>query len=414
MRILIPEASSLSARQAITALGLKGYVLEVCDPEPLCIGRFSRFVRRFHRCPGLGLDPEGFLAFVLDLVSRERFDVLLPTHEQAFLFSRVQERLLRHVSLALPSFESYARAHSKAEFSRLLTELDLPQPRTELVASVRELLQLKSFPFVIKMAIGTASRTIWIVRNAEELERAAQELEAINAFEGLVLVQELIDGVLERAQAVFCRGRLVGFHAYRQILEGAGGGDVIKESTLRPVVRSHLMSLGHCLDWHGALSVDYLLRASGETPLYIDCNPRLVEPINALLSGLDLADLLVRVSLGESPPAEADDRAGTRTHMAIQALLRCAVRGGSRLALLIECWRLVRAKEPYSGSREELTPLGWDWLSAIPLLVVLLRLLASPASAVGLSRRTSQSHQLNLDSVRVIHTRIDPTAANSI
>ena len=91
---------------------------------------FSRFVLRFHRCPGLGNDPRGYLSFVLDLISGGRFDVLLPIHEQGFLFARVPERVLSHVAVALPSFESYARAHSKVGFSRLASELNLPQPTT--------------------------------------------------------------------------------------------------------------------------------------------------------------------------------------------------------------------------------------------------------------------------------------------
>ena len=44
-----------------------------------------------------------------------------------------------------------------------------------------------------------------------------------------------------------------------------------------------------------ALSVDYILQ--GDIPLYIDCNPRLVEPTSAFFTGLDLTDLLLRVSL---------------------------------------------------------------------------------------------------------------------
>ena len=44
-----------------------------------------------------------------------------------------------------------------------------------------------------------------------------QELERSGAFAGEVLVQDLIEGTTEKAQAVFCRGKLLGFHAYRQI-----------------------------------------------------------------------------------------------------------------------------------------------------------------------------------------------------
>jgi carbamoylphosphate synthase large subunit len=165
MRILLSEGASTSARQAITALGLNGHDIEVCDPNPLCLGRFSRFVSRFHRCPGLGTDPHGYLSFVLDRIAGERFDVLLPIHEQGFLFARQHEQILPHVAVALPSFKNYERAHSKIGFSRLLSELDLPQPSTQFVASAEELLRIESFPSVLKAAIGTASRGTWVINN---------------------------------------------------------------------------------------------------------------------------------------------------------------------------------------------------------------------------------------------------------
>src|ERR1700685_1169663 len=117
LRVLVSEGNSTSAREAITILGLSGHTVEICDPSPYCLARFSRFVRKFHRCPGLRDDPAGFLAFVERLLSSGQFDVLLPTHEQGFLFACVRQRLEACAGLALPSFESYRIAHSKARFS---------------------------------------------------------------------------------------------------------------------------------------------------------------------------------------------------------------------------------------------------------------------------------------------------------
>jgi hypothetical protein len=76
------------------------------------------------------------------------------------------------------------------------------------------------------------------------------------AFADDVVAQEFIDAPVEHAQAVFDRGRLFGMHAYRQMVRGAGGGDAVKESVDRPLVREHLKRIGKHLDWHGALSVD--------------------------------------------------------------------------------------------------------------------------------------------------------------
>ena len=415
LRVLVSEGSSTSAREAITILGLSGHLIEVCDPSPYCLARFSRFVGKFHRCPGLRDDPAGFLGFVEELLSARHFDVLLPTHEQGFLFARVRQRLEDRVALALPSFASYRIAHSKAGFSRLLDQLGLPQPATRIVKSAGELRDAIRFPCVVKTSVGTASRGIWFVRDDGDLEGALQELSAqdlkVNgAFADEVLVQEFVAGATEKAQAVFCRGKLLGFHAYRQIAAGAGGGEAIKQSARRPEVRALLATIGEKLAWHGALSVDYVLPDDGATPLLIDCNPRLVEPMSAYLAGVDLVGLLLRISKGETPAAAPEGREGVRTQLAMQALLGCASRGGTRRDIVRECWQLATGGGPYADSTEELTPVRLDLVSAVPLAMTAILLLVNPKLAVTLARRGFGAHLLNVGSVRLIESEDFPLA----
>jgi predicted ATP-grasp superfamily ATP-dependent carboligase len=404
LRVLVSEGNSTSSREGITILGLSGHLIEVCDPSPYCLARFSRLVRKFHRCPPMRDDPDGFLRFVEALLATQHFDVLLPIHEQGFLFARVQQRLGDRVGLALPSFESYRTAHSKAGFSRLLEELGLPQPATAIVHSASELRHAIEFPSVVKTSVGTASRGIWFVRSEADLEAALQELSANGAFADEVLVQELVAGTTEKAQAVFCRGKLVGFHAYRQIAAGAGGGEAIKQSVSRPEVRVDVEMIGQKLAWHGALSVDYVLSDDSAAPLLIDCNPRLVEPMNAYLAGVDLVGLLLRISQGEVPAALQESRAGVRTHLSMQALLGCAARGGRRRDIVRECWRLLTGSGPYADSAEELTPVRLDWISGVPLAMTAIFLLVAPKLAVRLARGGWGAHLLDLRSIGLIES----------
>src|SRR5712672_160745 len=409
LRVLVSEGNSTSAREAVTILALSGHLVEVCDPSRWCLARFSRFVQKFHRCSGLRDDPSGFLRFVEDLLTAQHFDVLLPIHEQGFLFARVQERLGPRAGLALPGFDSYRAAHSKAGFSRLLDQLGLPQPATAIVHSVSELRDAMKFPAIIKTSIGTASRGIWFVRSEADLEGAlrelsAQHLGANGAFTDEVLVQEWVAGTTEKAQAVFCRGKLVGFHAYRQIAAGAGGGEAIKQSVGRPRVRAYLATIGQELAWHGALSVDYVLPDEGATPRLIDCNPRLVEPMSAYLAGVDLVGLLLRVSLGETPAAAAESGEGVRTHLAMQALLGCASRGGTRRDVIRGCWRLLTGSGPYADSTEELTPVRLDWISAVPVAMIVISLLIAPKLSVTLARQGWGAHLLDVKSVKLIES----------
>jgi predicted ATP-grasp superfamily ATP-dependent carboligase len=421
LRVLVSEGNSTSAREAITILGLSGHHVEVCDPSRVCLARFSRFVRAFHRCPGLRDDPAGFLSSIEKLLGGGTFDVLLPTHEQGFLFARVRERLSAHVGLASPAFASYRAAHSKAGFSRLLDQLELPQPPTRIVKSEMELRAAMRFPSVVKTSIGTASRGIWFVRNTVELEAVLQDLSAqglsaqgsgaTRMFADEVLVQDFIPGITGKAQAVFCNGQLLGFHGYRQIAAGAGGGEAIKQSESRPDVRVYLAAIGERLAWHGALSVDYIL-PDAATPLLIDCNPRLVEPMSAYLAGVDLVRLLLAVSLGHTPEPVPVSRDGVRTHLAMQALLGCASRGGSRRDMLRAGWQLATGGGDYAGSTEELTPLRRDWLSVVPLMALAFALLLQPRLATTLARNGWGAHLLDRASIAMIEREDFPASAS--
>lgn len=404
LRILLSEGSSTSAREAVTILGLSGHHVEVCDPSVWCLSRYSRFIRKFHHCPGLRTDPAGYFAFVERLIETGRFDVLLPTHEQGFLFARVRQRLEGRIGLALPGFDSYRTAHSKAGFSRLLDRLKLPQPPTQIVTSAQALREAIRFPAVVKTSVGTASRGIWFVRHAGDLDDALRDLAASDAFADEVLVQDLVAGTTEKAQSVFCRGRMLGFHAYRQVAPGIGGGEAIKQSVRRPQVRGFVEAVGKALDWHGALSVDFIMPHDDATLLLIDCNPRLVEPMNGYRAGVDLVGLLLRLSLGETPAALAESREGVLTHLAMQSLLGAASRGGTRRDVIRECAQLAAATGPYAGSSEELTPVGEDWISTVPLAMTAALLLASPGIANKLARGGFGAHLLDLKSIRVIES----------
>jgi hypothetical protein len=92
-KILLSEGSSLSSREAITALGLGGHRVELVSSNPICLGRFSRFVTRVHQAPACGADPDDYLAAVIEIVKTTHIDALIPVHEQAYLFAAARKQL---------------------------------------------------------------------------------------------------------------------------------------------------------------------------------------------------------------------------------------------------------------------------------------------------------------------------------
>lgn len=400
IRILLTEGASTSAREALTSLSLAGHHVEVMDPDAHCLCRFSRFVRRVHRCPPLATDPKGYLAFALGLLQEGRFDVLLPIHEQGLVFAKARHRIPAEIGCALPSYEAYSTALDKARFSAVLTEIGVPQPETRVVSGFSKVPR-HEFPYILKRPMSTASRSVSVVRDTADLDRAADAMRD----PGELLVQEFIDAPVEHAQAVFDRGRFVAMHCYRRILLGAGGGEALKESVQRPRVRAELEKIGARLDWHGAFSFDYIWK--DETPYFVDSNPRLVEPMSAQFAGLDLAGLLVAVSLGESPPEAPPSRGGVRTRLSLQALLGKALRTNSRWEIVKEIVSFCMGTGDYKGSREELTPVKLDWPAFFPVALTAFAVLVWPGSARLLPELGWGAGLLTAESLRIIRDDID-------
>jgi predicted ATP-grasp superfamily ATP-dependent carboligase len=398
-KILLSEGSSLSARETITALGLAGHRLELVSVDPRCMGRFSRFVTRVHPVPASGADPDGYLAAVLEIVKTRSIDALLPVHEQAYLFAAARHMLPPGLGVALSDYAAFEQVQGKAGLAELLTRLNVPQPATSVIRSAHEFAQPRPFPFFVKAAYGTASTGVWRVGDERARDALLMRLEAQQAFAEGLLVQAAIAGTLERTQAVFDRGRLIACHIYRQVAEGPGGGDVLKLSVVSDEVSAIVGKIGAALAWHGALSFDYISEHASGTPHFIDANPRLVEPMNAWLSGVDLPGALLAVSLGESPPLQPEGRAGVLTRLGLMGLLDAARRRQRRRDVLNEMVLLTRNAGRYRGTREELVPLWADPYCLVPLAVVAISLLRAPDAMAKLSESTVAAYSLTAQAI---------------
>jgi predicted ATP-grasp superfamily ATP-dependent carboligase len=325
--------------------------------------------------------------------------VLLPVHEQAYLFAAARDKLPAGLGVALSDFAAFEQVQSKAGLADLLTRLEVPQPATALVRSTAEFASPRPYPFFVKAAFGTASVGVWRVGDDRARDALLARLDQQNAFAEGLLVQAAVAGALERTQAVFDHGRLVACHIYRQVAEGPGGGDVLKLSIVSDEVRAIVGKIGAALAWHGALSFDYIREPASGTAYFIDANPRLVEPMNAFLSGVDLPGALLSVSLGEHPLAQPAGRAGVLTRLGVMGLLDAARRRHRRRDVLREMMLLASNCGRYRGTREELVPLWSDPYCVVPLAIVAARLLRAPEAAAHLAGSTVAAYSLTAEAI---------------
>jgi carbamoylphosphate synthase large subunit len=388
-RVLLSEAASLTAREHVTALGAAGVRVEAMSSDPLALCRWSRWVRRLHSCPPAGVDPVGYLDAVGAVLARGGFDALLPTHEQAWLFAVARDRLPSGAPVALAPAECFARVQSKIAFAQLLDEIGAPQPRWWLVEADTDLDPVP-YPYFLKTGFGTAGQGVRAVRTEQDRRRWFAKLRADGQA---LMAQEAVSGQYGQVQALFDRGRLVAAHTSVQTGTGVGGSAAARLSVDHPRARHWAAVVGEALRWRGGLTMDYF-HTRGE-PVFIECNPRTVEPGNAVASGVNLPLLSLALAAGWSlPDMVVTGRPGVRTHGTLALLLGTADRARSRRAVLHMLVSAGRGNGVFAGSAEVLTPLLHDPPSLVPLVTTAASLLAQPAAASRIAGRTVAAYSV--------------------
>ena len=380
MRVLLSDGTGLTARQSATLLSRAGHQVEALSPDPVCLCRFTRHVQRVHRVPAYGADPLGWLDAALTIAGQRHADVLFPTQEQVAVMSCAAARLAAAgLRTAVPGFTALAAVQDKLSARATLTRLGLPQPPSAVITSSAELASAGPLPLFIKTPVGTASAGVCRVTTTGQLRRLADRYEKDGVFgAGGVLAQQPVTGPLAMVQSVFAYGELVAFHGAERTREGAAGSASHKLGTDLPAVRDHIRVLGAALGWHGALSADVILSADG--PQFIDINPRLVEPVNAYLSGVDLTGALLDIARGVSPEPRPAGRPGVQTHQLLLAVLGAAQHGGRRRDVARELWAGLSRRDDYRASAEELTPLHHDPLAGLPVVIAATATLIRPGT----------------------------------
>lgn len=383
MRILLSEGSGLTSRQVATRLGDLGHEVEALSSEGLCLARFTRHVRKLHRVPPFGKAPLVWLEAASSIALQRHIDVLLPTQEQVTVLSAAISRLA--VATVVPKFVSLHRVQDKISASTTLAECGVPQPDWSILRNADDLARIEHFPVFVKRPISTASLGVRKVSSRSELATVAVSLEI---GKNPLLVQSAVSGPLAMVQAVADEGRLVVHHSCIRVREGVGGGAAIKESTSIPGIKVYLETLISFLGWHGPLSMDVIMAPGGA--VVIDVNPRLVEPMNGFLAGVDLVAALLDLALRRHPRVQADSEPGVRSFQLLLAILGVAAREGTRRSVMRELFHAITRQGAYAEGVEELTPLRGDPLAAIPVIVAMMATLTNPglwtafhAGAVG-------------------------------
>jgi predicted ATP-grasp superfamily ATP-dependent carboligase len=211
----------------------------------LCIGRFSRYPRKFVKCPSVRQE-SAFFEFLIDLA--QKYDLygwlIYPNDDETVCFlAKHKQQLEEYYLVPTPSWEVVKFAYDKKLTYQLAERCGILVPKTFYARSIKELEQLDiEFPVIIKPSIkepfysSTRKKAIRVDNRSHLVQEFASAASIIDGS-GL-MIQELIPGGPE---CLFSVGSL-----YK---DGDFLGRVVAR---RP--RQHPMDFGHATTY--AVTVD--------------------------------------------------------------------------------------------------------------------------------------------------------------
>jgi predicted ATP-grasp superfamily ATP-dependent carboligase len=264
-KVLVLGSDTRSFLAVVRSLGRYGLRVHVawCPPESPALR--SRYIARAHTLPLYDSAGTCWLDALIDLLRRERFDLVVPCDDPTLLPLQLHRAVIEpHGPIYLLSDEAFEVTASKVRTTALARTLGVPVPRevvvdrAEAAEQVREHFQL---PVVLKphrsYGVDDLSRKRF-VRTVTADDELRPVLEALLRH-GPVQVQEYARGAGVGVELLADRGEvLVAFQHLRVHEPLAGGGSSYRKSVaLDPELLGAARALVRALRYTGVAMVEF-------------------------------------------------------------------------------------------------------------------------------------------------------------
>lgn len=291
LTILIPSAGGVSGTYLVRRLSrhpIEGYDYRIvaADSSPLSVAK--RFASAFHVVPE-SRDPR-YEEAILDLIRRERVDILLPVTSHDTPFFAARKPLWRQLGVSLLACDPdiHERLHNKKRMYAWMRDIGVPVPR------VHENGEPPVYPAILKSAEGSGSRGV------HKLEDAA-DYRYWTSKPGEHVVTDFIDGSEFTVDCLFDSShRLVLFHNRERVKTNGGAVVVTRQAEPTEPLENVLRTIESRLSLEGPVNFQYML--DQDDRLYLtDFNTRFASgglPLT-IAAGYDIPNLMIRLMLNE-------------------------------------------------------------------------------------------------------------------
>ncbi|WP_068471035.1 hypothetical protein [Candidatus Protochlamydia phocaeensis] len=267
-KILITSGRSPVTLDLARQFHQAGHEVYVAETMHLHICRFSNAVKKSFLIRSPRLQSKEFIEDMVDIVKREKIDMLIPIYEEALYLAQEKHRFPSHCQVFVSSFDLLNQLHNKWLFNLKLKELGMEAPETFLIKSSDDLKKLDpSRSYALKACYSRAAINLKEWTLGQPLP--AIQIEPHNPW----VAQEWLQGNKYCTYSI-CHQGVVQAHATYPVGYTVHGRGCVafKAIDYQPILK-WIERFAKQTQFTGQIAFDFI-ELPGQRLFAIECNPR--------------------------------------------------------------------------------------------------------------------------------------------
>jgi len=279
------------------------------------MGLFSKYCSKKLIYPNPRTNPDLFLKYLLDLVEKNDYDCVIPTHTYTmFLLCKYRDLFADYVKLPPPDFKIFYNAYDKKELLKIAIENGIACPTTYFYDDLDEIVSnVQQYPVVIK---SSRRHGVGIEICNTESNLKEKYTKMVNKY-GPCIVQDYIPNGGE-----FGVYTLFNFNSEPILLTVQkrigtrypyGGISTLREAVKNEALVRISFHLLKKIKWSGVAMVEFRIDKRDGTPKLMEINPRFWGSLQlSILAGADFPYLLYKLMMNDNPSPKLDFKYGVQ------------------------------------------------------------------------------------------------------
>lgn len=280
----LPKA--LAMARSLAAAGCR---VIVAEPFRMPICRLSRAVARTYQVTAPNRDLRRYQDQLLDIIQRERVDLVLPISEEAMYVVSMAQRLPSRVQVFSPCAATLMALHDKLTFARRAASFGLDVPDTYHLGDARAERLARTGPYVVKPTHSCSGIGLQLRDQGAPLPAPTRP--------GDHVAQRFVGGDHVSSFSIARQGEIRATVLYRGKVITRTSAVCFERILELPCVTEWVERFVRQADYSGFISFDFIVE--GARAWAIECNPRLTSGVH-FLDGEYVAAQVLRPA--EAPP----------------------------------------------------------------------------------------------------------------